>query len=181
MGRLERVLQKADFVSKILYFIAAGALVVLSLTIFSDVMGRFLFNAPITGTDIFSNYLMVCVGFLPLGYGLLRGTHVRMEYFGDLLYKGKKPYVELFVTVVVTVFFAMMTVQIGKRGYADYVGQILKANTNVPWPVWYQSAIGTIGCAMLVIALVMQFIVTIMKIRERRAGQAGNSLGKQGA
>jgi TRAP-type C4-dicarboxylate transport system permease small subunit len=114
---------------------------------------------------------MVAVGFLALGYGELNGAHVKMEYFGEKFFGKYRKYLQLFVLLVVISFFVIMTMQIGARANSDRIAKILISNSNLPLPVWWQSAIATAGSGMLVLALIVEFIrkllMIILKVPEK--------------
>lgn len=172
MGRLERALKIVEKLSKMFFYVGVISLIVLFLLIFFDVMGRFIFHIPIKGSDVYSQYLMVCVGFLALGFGQLRGTHPKMEYFGDYLYKKQKVYIELFTTLLATAFFCLMTVQIARQTLIDLSDQILQSNTTISIPIWYQGLLAAIGCIVLILVLLTEFTRKLLKLLVKVPGRS---------
>ncbi len=164
MGRMDRALKIVEKLSKSFFYVGVISLIILFLLIFFDVVGRFIFHIPIKGSDVYSQYLMVCVGFLALGFGQLRGAHPKMEYFGDYIYKRQKVYIELFTTLLSTAFFCLMTVQIVRQTVIDMVDQILQSNTTIAIPIWYQGLLATIGCIVLILVLVAEFTRKLLKL-----------------
>jgi TRAP-type C4-dicarboxylate transport system permease small subunit len=164
MKGFKKVYQVVETVSRVFYYIGAVALCLLFLGIFADLAYRFLFSTTIDGVIEVCEILMVTIAFMALGYGQLIGAHVKMEYFGELLYKRHKPYIDVVTTLIVIAFFGVMTVQVGKRAYLDWAGKVLLTNTTVPLPVWWHSAIGAAGTGMLVICLLVQLIGLIIGI-----------------
>jgi TRAP-type C4-dicarboxylate transport system permease small subunit len=182
MERLKSILDKTEMAAKWFFYVGAVSLLIIFILIFSDVSLRFITNIPITGTDVYASYLMVAVGFLALGWGQISGAHVKMEFFGEMIYKRQKKYIDLFVLVVVITFFFVMTWQIGARAVSDAKAQILISNSNVPLPVWWQSAIATAGSGMLVISLISELIRKFLKLVSRTSdGSLILNTHKQGA
>jgi len=140
------------------------ALCALFLDILMDLTYRFFFHGSINGVVEIGEILMVAIAFLALGYGQLIGAHVKMEYFGNMLYKRQKPYVEVFTTLVVIAFFGMMTLQMGKRAYFDWSDKVLLSNSTVPLPTWWVSAIATAGAGVLVLCLLAQLIEMVTRL-----------------
>jgi len=172
MGRLDRALKIVEKLSRMFFYVGVISLCILFLLIFFDVMGRFLFHVSIRGADVYSQYLMVCVGFLALGFGQLRGTHPKMEYFGDYLYKKQKVYIELFTTLLVTAFFCLMTVQIARQTFLDMSDQILQPNTTIAMPVWYQGLLAALGGITLILVLITEFIRKLLKLIVKVPGRS---------
>ena len=150
--------------SKVLFYIGSAALVIMFLLIFFDITLRWVINTPVKGTDTYATYLMVAVGFLALGYGEFNGAHVKMDFAGEMLFKGKSKYLELIVLPICATFFIIMTWQIAVRAQADMAARILIPNSSLPLPVWWQSGIATAGAAMLVIALLTQFVRRVLSL-----------------
>ncbi len=164
MKQLEKVLNGVEFISKIFFYVGVVALAIMFLLIFLDVTLRLLINHPVNGTDVYATYLMVAVGFLALGFGEFNGAHVKMEYFGERFFGAFRKYLQLIVLLIVIAFFVIMTMQIGARANSDRIAKILISNSNLPLPVWWQSAIAAAGSGMLVLALIVEFIRKLLKI-----------------
>jgi len=164
MKQLEKILNGTEVISRIFFYIGAVALVIMFILVFLDVTLRLLINHPVNGTDVYASYLMVAVGFLALGYGELNGAHVKMEYFGEKFFGAFRKYLQLIVLLIVIAFFVIMTMQIGARANSDRIAKILISNSNLPLPVWWQSAIATAGSGMLVLALIVEFIRKLLAI-----------------
>ncbi len=164
MSRIERILGIFEFCTRILYITGAVAVCALFLLMFGDVSGRFLFNSPIRGTAEVSEYLIVAIAFLSLGYAQLEGTHISVETLVALLPRKLRACVDLFLLLLAIGFFVIMTIQISERTYLDWKDNILLSATAVRLPVWWLSIIGATGCALLVISFVVQLIRKIIHL-----------------
>lgn len=166
MGSMEKLLRIIEYLTKAMYIFAAVAICALFVLMFCDVSGRFLFNSPITGTAEVSQYLLVVIAFLPLAYAQFKGAHIKIEtivsHFPEKLRIGLN-ILTLFMAIS---FFIIMTAQIGERAYLDWVDKLLLPRTTVRLPMWWPSAAATIGCALLVVALLVQFIRSIVRFHK---------------
>jgi TRAP-type C4-dicarboxylate transport system permease small subunit len=134
---------------------------------FGDVSGRFLFNSPIRGTTEISEYLLVAIAFLSLGYAQLKGTHVTVETLVILLPKRVRTILNIIFSLVAMTFFVVMTLQIAERAYLDWVNKILLSRTTVRLPVWWPSFLAALGCALLVISLGVQVVRHVLALMPR--------------
>jgi len=90
-----------NVVEKVLTFLAAMACFVLMLLTTGDTVARYIFNKPITGAfEISTNYLMVGLAFLAMGYSYCEGVHVRVDFLAVRLPKQVKLLVDHLVQVV---------------------------------------------------------------------------------
>ena len=164
LNRLEKILRMIEFITGIMYILAAISICVLFLLMFGDVSGRFLFNSPIRGTTEVSEYLLVAIAFLSLGYAQLKERHITVEtltvYFPERL----RIVLNIFFSLVAICFFTIMTLEIAERAYLDWANKILLSRTTVRLPVWWPSFLAALGCALLVISLGVQVVRHIVRL-----------------
>ena len=164
MRKLEKQLRIIESISGILYLLGAVAICFLFLLMFGDVSGRFLFNSPIKGTAEISEYLLVAIAFLSLGYAQLKGIHISVETFVILFPKRVRIVLNIVFSLVAMTFFVVMTLQIAERAYLDWANKILLSRTTVRLPVWWPSFLAALGCALLVISLGVQVVRHVMTL-----------------
>ena len=163
---MEKILRIIERCTMILYIAGAAAICVLFLLMFGDVSGRFLFNSPIRGATEVSEYLLVAIAFLSLGYAQLKGAHISMETLVVHFPRKLRSGLNIFLLLLAICFFVIMTVQISERAYLDWKDNILLSRTVVRLPVWWKSMIGATGCALLVISFLVQLIRNIIQISQ---------------
>lgn len=162
MNKLETILRQTEFAVKILYIAGALALCILFVITFGDIALRFLLDRPIKGTLEYSEYLLVAIVFLSLGFAQLTGTHIRVEFLFSRFPARLQTVMNIITLFLLIVFFVMMALQIGERAYISWSEGILLSATTVKLPIWWPSFIGFFGCALLVIALLTQLIRNII-------------------
>lgn len=143
------------------FIIGAVTLCALFALMFLDVAFRTLFSMPITGTVEISEYLLIGVAFLPLGYAQMTGTHTRVTTFIQFLPKKLQKGLEAASCIVSMIFFTVMTWQVAKRAYADWAQDVLLSNTIITLPVWWKSGIAAFGLLCVTLALLVQVLSNI--------------------
>lgn len=162
MKLLRVMIRVAESLAMIAFWVGAICIIILFLLMFGDIAGRFLFNKPIQGTAEISEYLLVSIAFLSLGYGQLKGAHVSMEAVFEIFPKKMQMGLTLFVLIVAICFFSIICVQIGERARLDWVSKVLLPSTSVRLPVWYTSFIASTGCGILVMSLFVQLMKNVV-------------------
>lgn len=166
MEQLIGALKRTEFVCKIFYIFAGVALLVLFLLMFIDVSLRFLFNSPIVGTSEVSEYILVSIAFLGLGYAQFTKQHIFVEILTSRFPKKVRAVLNIILMLLATGFFIIMTMETGNRAYKDLIGKVLLPNTTVKLPVWWISAIAALGCALLAITLLVGIVDTAIKLKK---------------
>ena len=164
MTRLERILRITAFIVWILYALAAIAICIMFMLMFGDLSGRFLFNSPIRGATEMSEYLLVAIAFLSLGYAQLKGIHISVNTIFRFFPKRLQTLLDIIFTLLALCFFIIMTMQISERAYYDWAGKILLSQTTFAIPIWWKGFVAAIGCAALDISLIIQLIRHTIKL-----------------
>ena len=173
MKHLEKIIRITEFVTGIMYVFGAISICALFVLMFGDVSGRFLFNAPINGTTEVSQYLLVAIAFLSLGYAQLKGAHVRVDTLVSRFPEKLQTCLNIIVLLLAILFFVIMTRQIGLRAYHDWSEKILLPVTTLRLPMWWGSLVAAIGSALLVVSLLIQLARNIVKLVSSSKNGAG--------
>ena len=141
-------------VEKVLTFVAAVACSVLMLLTVGDTLGRYIFNKPITGAfEISTNYLMVALVFLAMGYGYCQGVHVRVDVLSDRLPKQVKMLVNHLVQVVSILYIGFLvftTTQQALRVASSHT--VLSSIEIIPlWPAYMIVPLGLFSMFLLML------------------------------
>lgn len=145
----DRVLKVVEQASLVAFLIGAVALCLVEAIVFCDVAGRFLLRSPLTGASEVSEYLLVAIAYLSLGYALIRGDHVRVELFGRYLPRVVRDGLYVLAMAMALAFFVIMTVQIGQRAYRDWTENILLSASVVRMPIWWKGVVAAAGTGLL--------------------------------
>lgn len=163
MKGLHRILKTGESIVRAFSIIATIAVGCVTVLIFIDIAARNLFNVAFQGAGELSEYLLVAIAFLGLGYAQLTGTHVRVEVVFSRLPERLKRTVNIFILVLLIVFFTVMTLQIGKEVYKAWAEKIFHWGIGWALPTWPVPFVALIGCFLLVISFVIELVREIDK------------------
>ncbi len=95
------------------FAVCAGlALVLMMLHVTADVLGKYLFLAPIPGTsEVVASYYMIATVFLPLAYIEVQRRPIVVELFYDLLPKVLHPPLDILGTLASIAFYGFLAWQ----------------------------------------------------------------------
>jgi TRAP-type C4-dicarboxylate transport system permease small subunit len=75
-----------DTINRVLFSVAAVAIVILMIQVILDVSGRYFFNHPIAGTlELVTYWWMPIIVFLSLGWAQRRGEHISVTLLTETL------------------------------------------------------------------------------------------------
>ena len=144
MANLTRV------ISNILVSIASIALFVMMIFTAADVVGRYIFNAPIAGTLELVEYLMAIIVPFSIVYCAQKRAHVAVELIVNLF--PRRP--RLTITFIMTFIGAIFVFIIGWQNY-EYIfemkaSQMTSAVLQIPvWPFIIPTAVGMFAFAVI--------------------------------
>lgn len=136
---------------------AALACILMVLQIIVDVAGRTLFHRPLAGTlDMTSDWWMVAMVFLALGYAQMRNEHIRATMVTELMPEAWQRWAGV-ATVVLVALLALAMAYYGWTAALDSYA-IRESSENVRWlPLWPFRFVVPLGC----LGLAVQCVVTI--------------------
>ena len=163
---MDRVVQVIKFINRIFYVLAGICLFALFVLMTSDVLGRFLFNHPIIGSTEVALYLIVALAFLGLAYAQTMKRNVTVNTF-SVHFPEKIRHILITIGLFLSLaFFIVMTWETGIVAYKDFVNNVVMSRTVVLLPIWVISFLASVGCALLVITLIMQIILKLSGTEE---------------
>ena len=143
---MARLLGVAEFIIRMFLSIAMAALVVMMMTIVSDVFMRFAFNAPITGSYDVVEFSLIVAVFYSLG-AVITGLH---EILIDLIDHLVRPRTVLLLqrvsallsaAILVFIFLSMLTPAMQSYQYGE-----MRLELNMPtWIMWVVALVGMAG------------------------------------
>ncbi|HYD69143.1 TRAP transporter small permease [Azospirillum sp.] len=141
------------------FWAGSVGLAAMMLHITADVAGRFLLNAPITGTlEIVSTYYMIAVSFLPLGFIQSRRYHIEVELFTQHLSGRALAVVEAFAALLGLAIFLGIAVSGAFTAWANTVAGEAVDATLFDITVWPTRWFLVFGCAAAALAAFAAFL-----------------------
>lgn len=142
----------------------AGLFTVFVIITFTQVIARYVFNAPLTWSEEFARYLFVWTVMLAGGLGIQRGVHIGVDILIEKLPSRFQPVIEVINHLLMIVFLLFLTI----KGFS-----MAMINMGTPSPAM-QVSLGWAYFAIPIGAFVM-LILAMEKIYEifRRNSKVG--------
>ncbi|MGU9979813.1 TRAP transporter small permease subunit [Phreatobacter sp. HK31-P] len=159
------------------FVIAAGAaLVLMMLHVTADVIGKYVFVAPIPGTaEVVASYYMIATVFLPLAYIEVQRRPIVVELFYDRLPPLLRPPLDLLGTAASVSFYGFLAWQSAFIALNAYeIGEIVEGAWRVI--VWPSRFLLPFGLILACLVLIVRFVGDVVDPPHRRPETA--SAGK---
>lgn len=154
----ERLLRRVE---DALVAVSAAALLVMMVLMVAEVALRYVFAAPLTWSVGFvSGYLLVGFFFLGLPYTVREGAHISIDLVHDRLPARGQRACTRAALLLGAVLFAALTYG-GVLLTADAVagGDVPPpGSAELPWPVWTSTVMVPLGCAVVVLRLLLTLV-----------------------
>lgn len=155
-----------SFLTRSASLIGAICVVLMMLHVTADVLGRYLFNAPVPGTIVVvANYYMVIVVFIALGVAEEKRAHISVEFLTDMM--PPRPRNVLSVLSGVLTVAVLVVVMIG--GYTEAVkktrgGATMEQGSQL-FEIWQSFWLVPVGAALMALIAAYRVIVTVTGAR----------------
>jgi TRAP-type C4-dicarboxylate transport system permease small subunit len=98
-----------DKLSRWMGYLSAAAIIVLMLLVTANIIGRYFFNSPITGTPEIACLLMIIIVFPALAWAALEGKHIKVDFIMDRFPQRVQVIVDSIMILVALGIFAIIT------------------------------------------------------------------------
>lgn len=143
--------------SALLAALASLALALMMLHVTADVIGKYVFNAPIPGTaEVVASYYMISVVFLPLAWLEVKNGPIVVELFYEMGSPRAKRTMVALGTLLSLIFYGVIAwLSWGPAVHAWRIGEIVEGAWRVTiWPTKFFLPLGLgLACLALVIRL----------------------------
>lgn len=148
-------------------FIGMVAVALMMVHITSDVIGKFIFNAPIPATiAIVSNYYMVLLAFMPLAYAESRRAHISVEVLTELFPERAQYHLYSWTYLLSVLIFGLLTYRTWQEALINHeMGTFAMEQSTkmITWPSFY---ILPVGCGLMTIVVLYRFLVYITRAED---------------
>lgn len=144
--------------------IAGAAMVAVLAIVFTDVLLRYLFSAPLAWAyDVISRYLLMAVFYFVVSDTLRADKHIRVLFFRPFMPARLRAFVDACAYLASAAIVGVIAWLAIRRGY----GEFLRGDRFVGaylWPTWITSATVGLGMAVLSLRLALMAAVRAMDI-----------------
>ncbi|WP_158970706.1 TRAP transporter small permease [Chachezhania sediminis] len=142
--------------------VGAICVVLMMLHVTADVVGRYLFNAPLPGTTVVvANYYMIIVVFIAIGVAEERQSHIAVDALTDLLPERPRMAFAQFATLVTIVVTVILMIS----GWTEAVkktnsGATMEQGSQL-FEIWQSYWLIPLGAGLMAAVAAYRFIVTL--------------------
>ncbi len=147
-------------ISEYVAFIGLGGLIILSLVILLDIVGRELFSTPIPGfSDITGEFIIItAAACFPASF--VDRSHVSVRFVGQTLNWRIRELLDLLGAVATFVILSLIVYQLYKYTGHVWTNKETTWLIGLPiWPVWLMVSI------LLSIAVIVQLLMTFLQLK----------------
>lgn len=144
---------------RLLALVSGALLLVLMGFTVVDVVLRYVFNAPFSGSFEFTEFLMSTIVFLAIAYTGWTGGHVSVDLFEKWLDRPSLRYLPAIIALTGSVLFAVIAWQATRETIAT-IGQF---SNMLRWPHYPFRFIVAFGAAMFALVLLIQAIQSLRR------------------
>ncbi|WP_374448300.1 TRAP transporter small permease [Stella sp.] len=155
LGRADRAIAAAERVWRLA---GSAALAAIMLIVATDVLLRYLLNAPLSWAfDLISLYLMAGLFFLALSDTQRHHGHVAVDIFQYRLSDRMRHLCQCLVHASAAVVFAIIfALGAGRARDAYLAGDVLEGA--IAWPTWIAAALVPLGVGLLLLRLLLSAV-----------------------
>jgi TRAP-type C4-dicarboxylate transport system permease small subunit len=152
-------------IEKVLTFVAAMTCFVLMLLTTIDTLGRYILNKPITGAfEITTNYLLVALVFLAMGYSYCEGVHVRVDFLAVRLPKHVRLIINHLVQVASILYILVLVIASMQQALRVHSSHTVMSSLEMI-PMWPANLIVPVG-------LFVMFLLMLFDLGRVRTGRS---------
>jgi TRAP-type C4-dicarboxylate transport system permease small subunit len=156
----ERLINKA---SQMFSWLSVVVLILMRLFIVVDVIGRYLFLRPITGSIDFVILMMVIVVFPCFAHVTVLKRHVRTDIIFDTLSERGRGVIDIINSICSIFIIGLITWQLGARVVSIIQNPPGITTEYFQWPHFPFIALAALGCGLMTLVLIIWLIHSINK------------------
>ena len=157
-----------DFLYDAAAWLAALAMIGVLVMVLTSILGRLMhFHVP--GTDAYAGYAMAAAGFLALAHTLKKGEHIRVTLFiGRLGGRARKGF-EIWALSASMLLSGLLAFFAVRLVWVSYQFNDM-STSNDATPLWIPQLAMAIGCVILCMAFVDEWVLELRGLRDHNAG-----------
>jgi TRAP-type C4-dicarboxylate transport system permease small subunit len=163
----ERTAQKTErwvhALSRKLNIIAIIVLFLVTMLIAVDVIGRYVFNQPVSGSTELIQFALVILVFSSLAYCACEDGNVRVDVIYARLPSHIRIYLDIFTSFLSLIIIVFITWQLTARAFESLGGMIIRSEL-FQWPLWPFLLMAALGTGLLSLEILVWLIRSISHI-----------------
>lgn len=149
--------------SKMMALIGMYTLLIATILVSTDVLGRKLLNLSFIGADELSGYALALATSWGTAYALHLGNHIRIDVFHRLIPIRLRAVLDIFSVLSLLVFAGLMTWYIADLTWESWEFGVV-ANTPLRVPLWMPQLPWLLGFVPFVISAALILVESLMRL-----------------
>ena len=155
-----------SFLSKSASLIGAICVVLMMLHVTADVLGRYLFNAPLPGTIVVvANYYMVILVFIAIGVAEEKKAHISVEFLTDLMPKRPQTVLSVLASALTVGVMVVLMVAGWDEAVKKTRGGATMEQGSQMIEIWQSYWLIPVGAALMGLIAAYRVVVTVIGAR----------------
>lgn len=143
-------------------WIGVLAIILMMVHITADVIGKFLFNAPVPATiSLVSNYYMVVVAFIPLALVEKRNAHISVEVLTEFMPLRTQYHLFSWTYLVSAAVFGILAYRTGQEAMKTYEAGTFMVEQGVKIITWPSYFLLPLGTGLMTAAVIYRWVIYI--------------------
>lgn len=152
-GLIAKGINRLTWLAEVLAEIALAGLMLL---VFHEVIVRYIFNSPTLYSVELSEYLLIFVAFMSIGWVLKKDRHVAVTFVINFLSPKVRSWLDVFTSLLTMVFCGILVWKGGESAITAYTGDY-HSSSLMNFPLWIPYSFIPLGA----LVLGLQYIVRI--------------------
>ncbi len=151
-------------IEDLLTYCSVGLILCVMVWVCGEVIGRYVFNAPLPGHLEGAELLLPMIVFFGVSYVQARDGHVGMTFVVDALPKRVRRVTDILSLIVSSLTCAALAYFSSKTAWLAWTYEDVTMSPPY-WPVWPSAAVIPLGYGMLSIRMILQILQKLMPSR----------------
>jgi TRAP-type C4-dicarboxylate transport system permease small subunit len=162
-----RLVRLIEWLAKGFWWLGAVCSMIMVITIVLDALTRYLFNTSLGWPFEITEFLMLPVVFLPVGYVLVQERHLAMEILFDHFSSRTQAVLKVFIQVVSIVWFSVLFI-VGWEATWDALVMRLTSASVHRFPLFPVRLVIPVGTFVMLLVLVTKLFQNIKALKHTR-------------
>jgi TRAP-type C4-dicarboxylate transport system permease small subunit len=154
-------LKRSELFSSTLAYLGAGSLFILMCLTAADVLGRYVFNKPITGTFELTEFMVLILIFSFLANAQAKKAHVTVDLILSHFPKTFRDYVEVF-NHIMSLALMILIAWIGALRALE-LKEVAEASPNLGIPIYPFAFFLVLGCIVMCIEYIRDLVIAVKR------------------
>lgn len=149
-------------INRVLHKVSSLILFLLMFLTTADVVGRYFFNKPITGTYELTGLALAIIIFFSLGSAQIQKDHIEIDFLTNKMPFKAQYFLKILSSLILTVLLALTTWQLYEYTKRIWIGH--ETSGDLGLPLYIFSGLSIVGAFSFTITYLLDVLKTLLKL-----------------